>query len=140
MEPKIRYTLSATERLKSRKLIDHLFKSGVSFSAFPFRVIYLLHEGEVPAVNYPLQAGFTASSKNFKHATDRNRIKRLMREAYRLQKNNLFDLVNDADKKLAIFFIYNGNEIPEYTVVHAKMQKALKQVQKLLNENIASNT
>ena len=84
LQNQIRYTLGKEERLKSRKLIDQLFKEGKSFSSFPFRVVWKY----LPSASDSfLKAGFTVSTKHFKKAVDRNRIRRLMKEAYRLQKN-----------------------------------------------------
>jgi ribonuclease P protein component len=80
-----RYRFTKEDRLKSRKAIESLFAQGKSFSIFPFRVVWK-HAGTAQP---SLQAGFTAGSKHFKKAVERNRIRRLMREAYRLQKAEL---------------------------------------------------
>jgi len=79
-----------------------------------------------------LQAGFTVSARNFKRAVDRNRIKRLMRECYRLQKINLKTSLEQNKKTLAVFFIYTGNEMPKYNEVFEKTGSALKRLEKIL--------
>lgn len=135
METKQRYTFKKVERLKSRKLIEQLFKEGKSFSAFPFRVIWLFTENR----ETPLQTGFTVSSRHFKRAVDRNRIKRLMREAYRLQKNDLLQVLIQQPKQLAVFIIYNGNELPEYEMVFEKTGSLLKRLIKIAHENTPPN-
>jgi ribonuclease P protein component len=137
LETQVRYTLGKAEKLKSRKLIEQVFKQGKSFSNFPFRVVYVFTEDEMMAIG--VQAGFSVSTKFFKNATDRNRIKRLMREGYRLQKNELLDAAKKNNKRLAVFFIYTGNELPEYELVFEKTGSALKRLQKITNEAISSN-
>ena len=130
LELKTRYTLGKNERLKSRKVIDFLFKEGKSFTVFPFRVLYTFEEA-APG----LKAGFTASSRNFKKAVDRNRIKRLSREAYRLQKNELQHARNGCNKALVIFIIYIEKELPEYKTIFEKMTHVLKRLIKITGEN-----
>jgi ribonuclease P protein component len=78
-----------------------------------------------------LQAGFGAGSRHFKKAVDRNRIKRLSREAYRLQKQPLIDLLAEKGISMAVFFIYTGKELPDHSTVKAKIGVAL---QKLIKE------
>jgi len=73
----------------------------------------------------PLQAGFGASRRNFKKAVDRNRIKRLSREAYRLQKEPLLRQLREKGLSMAVFFIYTGRELPEYPTVTEKIGVAL---------------
>ena len=119
-----RNTLGKNERLKSRKLIGHLFKEGNSFSIAPLRVLYSL-AGETTS---PLQAGFSVSSKKFKKAVDRNRIKRLLREAYRQQKHPLKIQLEENNKQLAVFFIYTGREIPEHAFIYEKMGIAIQMI------------
>lgn len=133
---KQRFTFKKEEKLKSNKLIEKLFKQGSTFSLFPFRVLYLFTEANISH----LQTGFAVSTKNFKKAVDRNRIKRLMREAYRLQKNILTDVLLKQEKFMIVFFIYTGNAIPDYEDVSIKMQSALKRLNKVADESIAANT
>ena len=78
-----------------------------------------------------LQAGFGAGSRHFKKAVDRNRIKRLSREAYRVQKQPLIDLLAEKGLSMALFFIYTGKELPDHITVKAKIGVAL---QKLIKE------
>jgi ribonuclease P protein component len=136
LEPKQRYTFKKEEKLKSRKTIEQLFKEGKSFSNFPFRVLWKFTED----AKAPIQTGFAVSSKHFKKAVDRNRIKRLMREAYRLQKNELQTLLALQQKQLAVFFIYVGNELPEYDFIFEKTYHVLTRLIKITNENFSANT
>jgi len=80
----------------------------------------------------PLQAGFTVSTRHFKKAVDRTRIRRLMRESYRLQKNNLLNELQENHKSLTIFFIYTGNQLPEYKEVFEKTGSALQRLEKII--------
>lgn len=82
-----------------------------------------------------LQAAFSVSSRNFKKATDRNRIKRVMRESYRLQKNSLAEVLTAGQKKITVFIIYTGKEMPEYNMVFEKTGIIIKRLIKLSNEN-----
>ncbi len=131
-----RLTFKKEEKLKSRKLIEVLFKKGISFSIFPLRVLYLFSEENIA----PLQAGFAVSAKHFKKAVDRNRVKRLMREAYRLKKNNLTANLLENKKGMAVFFIYTSNKILLYREVDEKIELAIKKLNKIVDEAIVANT
>jgi ribonuclease P protein component len=125
-------TWKKPEKLKSRKRIERVFREGKSFSVFPYKVVYLLNPAPAPGGPVaPLQAGFGASSRNFKKAVDRNRIKRLGREAYRLQKAPLLEQLTQQGRSMAVFFVFIGKELPDYQTVSAKIGVAL---QKLLKE------
>ncbi|MDQ6889230.1 MAG: ribonuclease P protein component [Bacteroidota bacterium] len=123
-----RFTFKSTEKLKSSKLIGQIFSRGKSFSHFPFRAIYIYPEKN----KSHLQTAFSVSSKNFKKAVDRNRIKRVMREASRLQKNSLQKKLEQNQNYLAVFIIYTGSGLPPYEHVFDKMGGLLRRLEKIL--------
>ncbi len=124
-----RFGLPKTERLKSRKQIDNLFAGGKGFSVFPIRVTYLFLKEEESGV----KMGVTVSKRNFKKATDRNRVKRLLREAYRLQKEELQAALQANAKTAAVFFIYTGQAIVPFADVKTAMAKCLKKLSVIAN-------
>jgi ribonuclease P protein component len=136
LQKKIRYTLGKEERLKSRKGIEQLFKKGKSFSVSPFRVVW---QYQTERSGKFLQAGFSVSTKHFKKAVERNRIRRLIKEAYRLQKNELQKSLSQNNKQLAMFLIYTDKEIPAYTLVVEKMFSVMERLKKIVNENNSPN-
>jgi ribonuclease P protein component len=120
-----KFTLNKNERLKRRKIVEQLFSEGRAVSAFPIRVQYKLVD---ELLAEPVQAGFSASSRTFKRAVDRNRIKRLMREAYRLQKAPLEQALQTKQRRLALFLIYTGKELPQYALIKEKMEVVLQRL------------
>ena len=122
------FTLGKNERLKSRKQIEWLFSEGKKFSITPFRVHYVFK----PLAKPPLQFGVGVSNKNFKKAVDRNKIKRQVRDAYRLQKISLQQKLKDKKSQLSLFFIYKGKEMPEYSDMFDQMKKILDKLDHLV--------
>jgi len=125
------FTLGKNERLKSRKLIEQLFSEGKNFSLSPFRVYYLIKPFTIHHSPFTIQFGVGVSVKNFKKAVDRNRIKRLTKEAWRLQKNELQEKPKEKNLQLNVFFIYTSKELPDHKFIYDKMNLAL---QKLMAE------
>jgi ribonuclease P protein component len=138
------FTLGKDERLKSRKQIEKLFAEGKSFVVNPFRVYFVVNGLPIAVgrsmVNGSLQFGVGVSNKNFKRAVDRNRIKRLTREAWRLQKNELSEKTKTTQKQLNVFFIYTGKELPDFKTVKDKVAVALKKLADKIDENISANS
>lgn len=105
------------EKLKSRKLIEQLFAEGESLKKFPVQLLYIATENETH------RAAFAVPKKNFKSAVTRNRIKRQMREAYRLQK----ELINQkSGKKFALLFLYISKDKPQYDQLFSSIGSLLK--------------
>ncbi|MDP1762325.1 MAG: ribonuclease P protein component [Sediminibacterium sp.] len=119
------YSYNTTEKLKSRKLLDQLFTKGRSVSAFPVKAFYmpLLSDAEVI-----VQAGVGVSARNFTKAVHRNRIKRLLRETYRLNKAILQEGLQADQKKAAVFFLYIGKEIPDFVTLNELMPSLLNKL------------
>ena len=80
------------------------------------------------------------SGKNFKRAVDRNRVKRLTREVYRLQKKQLQEATIEKKLQLNIFFIYTGKELPAFNIVREKVNVILNKLTKIVNENNSPDT
>lgn len=117
-----KYTYGKKEKLKSRKSIDEIFKTGESFPSYPFRIFYkeMDFDADVKA-----QVGVSVSKRNFKHAVDRNRIKRLMREAYRLNKHTLIDCLN---KQVVVMIVYTQRKELPFDLINSKMNSTLKKL------------
>ena len=100
------------ERMVSRKLIETLFSGGSSLSmaAFPLRVVY--SKTERPSGEAPVQLLISVPKKRFKHAVDRNRVKRQIREAYRLHKQLLYDTLQPAEQLLMAFVWLSDSHQP----------------------------
>ena len=120
------YTFKKEERLCNKKLIDGLYHSGSSFLCYPFKVSWLLVAHSEPVCTQVL---FSVGKKRFKKAVDRNLVKRRMREAYRLSKQQLlYDVLAATDKKIVFSVGYIGNDIVSYDTIEKKMQKLLIQL------------
>ena len=107
------FTFKKGERLKSVIAMDRAFEEGAKIVQFPFLVRYTHTTFNE---DFPYQIATTVSKRRFKRAVDRNRIKRLMREAWRLEKPRLLANWKTGGVKQAIVFVYIGKEIPTYEV------------------------
>lgn len=118
------FTYSKKEKLKSKKLIDQLFSEGQSVSVYPLRLVFLntTHNDETS-----VKTGISVSKRNFKTAVDRNRIKRLLREVYRLNKDSYF---NNLTTQYAFMILYIGKEKPTLAQIEMKMSNLFEKFSK----------
>lgn len=113
---------SKIERLTGEIRIASLFSKGKSFVCYPFRVVYVNANSESLC---PVRILISVPKKKFKRAVDRNRVKRLIREAYRRSKHEISDRCNEGGKELHVAFIYLDDSLPDFGVLQTKMKSAL---------------
>jgi len=114
------FSFPTSEKLKSYKTIKRLFEEGKTYTKYPLKVIYLPQEDDKKT-----QAAFAVPKRNFKKAVTRNRIKRQMRETYRLHKQLLS--ANNG-KNFALLFLYLGKDTPQYTRLEIATMALLKKL------------
>lgn len=119
-----RKTFKRGERLKSRKVIEQLFKAGESFAIYPLRLVFI--KNEAPLSQYPIQFTVSVSKKRFKKAVDRNRIKRQIREAWRLNKASIYEALADQEAQYAFMIIYTAKEHMPFSKIERSMVKINK--------------
>lgn len=126
------FTLGKEERINSRLLIEKLFGGGGSraMSAFPIRMVYRFDDVE----NMPQAAMMVSVSKRrFKHAVDRNRVKRQMREAYRKNKYILLDrLEGQPERRVSMAFIWIDDRLHPSVDVETSMRNLLMRLSEKL--------
>ncbi|MCL1938828.1 MAG: ribonuclease P protein component [Candidatus Azobacteroides sp.] len=118
-------TFTKGERIFHQKEIDSLFKEGSSFRSYPLQAVYMAKK---PLSGFPVSILLSVSKKRFKRAVKRNRIKRLMREAYRRNKQTLWQSDFIQDKGMLIAFLYISRETCKYETMEAAMKKALDKI------------
>ena len=118
------FSFPKREKLTSKTIIDRLFKIGESRFKYPFRILFLYTDSYTE--DFP-QVVISVSKRNFKRAVDRNRIKRLIREAYRLQKNELLALFPKKPSYIAI--LYTAKEEIQLEELKKKLYLIIKLTQ-----------
>ena len=117
------------ERLTLQNDIEQLFEKGQAFMAYPLRVVYVSGAAQNKVVP-GLSVLVGAPKKRIRQAASRNRVKRLIREAYRLNKGALFEACRQSGKYIHIAFMYVSNDIRTYTEMETAVRKALDRIRK----------
>ncbi len=124
----MKQTLGKQERLKSKTLIGKLYKEGNSVKKFPLRMVYIQAEH---GSNYPAQVGVSVPKRNFKKAVSRNRLKRLLRETYRKQKQTVYESI---EQPYVYMISYIGREEYSYSELEIKMKQLLDAFVEKINQ------
>ncbi|QCK13912.1 ribonuclease P protein component [Mangrovivirga cuniculi] len=122
-----RYTLSKNERLCGKKNIQELFNEGSSFYFFPFKVYYSFNKNKTEGDHCAL---FTVPKRLFSKAVDRNLLKRKIKEAYRLNKPQFYNI--PTSRPINIAYIYTARKMLNYSDIESSMIRC----QKKLADNI----
>jgi ribonuclease P protein component len=132
----VRATLSKNDRLHRQKRIDYLFAAGKSAVSYPIRVVAVPAADDLLDAREPaLQTLFSVAKKRFKRAVQRNRHKRRMREAYRLEK-----AVADWNPSTPVWLAlqYIGNEEIPLPELRTAIRKAVEKGLDLAHESTPS--
>lgn len=129
-------TLRKPERLDKKKIIEKMFAGGArSFSVFPLRVVYL----PVEELEAPASILVSVSKRRFKRAVKRNRVKRQIREAYRVNKHVLLKVLDENHSRLAIAFIYLSDQLVESSLIEDRIKTALARIaEKVISSSAAA--
>lgn len=125
-------TYAKQEKLKGRKQIETLFKSGKHLYKYPIKVFYRIYENK--GKSFPLQAGVGVSKRYFTKAVKRNCVKRLLREAFRLHKSRLLPVLNHRNICLDLFFLYTAKEVFSMDEAEQKMIAAIEALTEKINQ------
>jgi ribonuclease P protein component len=129
-----RNTLKRTERLKSSRIIGELFDSGDTITIFPLKLFWSTDNYDQPV---PARMAVAIPARNIRNAVDRNRLKRRIREAYRLNKQILLVFLSDKKLYLNFVFLYLPKTVSSYSQISEALIKILMNIMNHL-ENISA--
>ena len=129
---KEKLSFTKQERLCSKILIDEIFDKGQKIKSFPFMVTYLPIQKDHQDWDYPVKIVISVPKRRVKLAVKRNRLKRQIKEAYRLNKSEFYNKLEAKNKNLALFLIYIGKENEDYNFIEKKLKLLLTNIESKL--------
>ena len=124
-----KFTYQKKDKLKSRKQMQFLFSKGTAINMHPIRLLYTIEKNEAGIFsNGLLQAGVGAPSRQFRKAVQRNKVKRLLREGYRLEKPNFTNSINLTNTRLNLFFLYVDANVQTQQEIQATIKLLLQKL------------
>ena len=119
------HSFSKSEHLCGEKRITRLFTQGEAFIAYPLRVVFII---EQKTDTEEASVLVSVPKKRFKRAVKRNRLKRIMREAYRLNKQVIIDKLKEKQLQLHVAFNYVSDDELDYATIEKKMKISLQRL------------
>ena len=120
------FSFPSAEHLKSRKAIAALFRNGQTYGIYPLRAFWTMDTGSHRGV--PVQTAFSIPKKNYPHAVDRNRLRRQLKEAFRLHKHPLYDRFTDQEHTLSLMLLYVAKDPVDYSLIEQSVKRLLKKI------------
>ena len=131
------FTYQKKDKLKSRKQMQFLFSKGTAIAMHPIRLLYTIEKEEAGIFsNGLLQAGVGAPSRQFRKAVQRNKVKRLLREGYRLEKPDFMNAMSFTNTRLNLFFLYVDVNVQSQQQIQATIKLLLQKLADKLKSNV----
>jgi len=130
------FKFDKTEHLKSKKSIENLISNGRSFTFFPIKAKWIVLSSNSQT---SVKCAFSVPKRNFKKAVERNYIKRIMRESYRLNKNEVLTFFKNNNVQLNLLLTFIGNQKPNFNEIEQKIIITLQHLLKVNEKNFNSN-
>lgn len=128
------YTFSKAERICSKLTIDKLFAGGNrSTAVYPLRAVYMEEE---KCGGVPVSILISVPKRRFRHAVDRNRMKRQVREAYRLNKHKLWEVLQPRGLSVSIAFVCITDELCSSAQVERSVKKILYRIAEQIQKDM----
>lgn len=121
-----RNTFPLKEHLKSKKVIERLYAEGTSVTAYPLRAVFIEQTIEEQDVTAAIL--ISVAKKRFRHAVDRNLVKRRIREAYRTSKHQFIETLENNGKRMAVAILYIDTRHNSTAFIKRKMEKLLDSI------------
>jgi len=132
---KMKQTLNKKDRLKSYSKIRELFDHGMKLKQHPITLFYLLEEGKSHD-GASIKMGVAVGTKHFKKAVQRNLLKRRIKEAYRIQKADLQEVIVASTFNVSLFFVYADYIPSDYTIISRSVKKLLDKCKDIVIQQV----
>lgn len=128
------HSFPSTQKLKSRKVIGQLFESGKYVKSYPIRCVYQISDYDPKYHKSHVQMGISVPKRSFKNAVDRNRIKRQVRESYRMYQEELRNKAIEKNIYIPLMLIYIDRQKPDFVKLDKKVKTLVSRLKEILDQ------